>query len=318
MTSSLIGTGIIGIVIAAFSITMNSFQKSSRALAQKMEITQLQSNIKGRLADGSLCGCNLMVENLVSDPATSPYTDRSPSPTPTPGRGQGGQTSGTATGGAQIGDEDDDRPGWQEPGPGLEGFGQAVLQINVQNLQDLALPLESLQGRCPGSGPPQPIVQANQDVQNSLTGLAVTNIRVEGFQATATNLLSADIVIQFNPDRMVIGRKPMRIPITMQVTAVAGGMVNVNSCSTQEMSASAAPNSAPIPPTVAGDPGTQCRYGLNNGPLGITMYRGAGATNGGLSPTATPYRLCCLVGANRAFNQTLPPGELALACAAYL
>ncbi len=288
MTSGLIGVGLIGIVISAFSITMNSFQTSSRALAQKMEISQLQSNIKGRLADGSLCGCNLSAAQHA--------------------------TSGTATTGGQSGITYTDAPDDDEVGPQTT---QSILVFNPQTLTDLSIPMQTLFGRCANNAPSNPILRAGAPVDNTLTGLAIDRVNVENFRQLNGSLYAADIVVRFDSARMIVGRKPMAIQLSLQTSTAPGGMLTVNSCSTQDRPQNVV-GPAAIPPTLAGDPGTQCRYGAANGPVGVTLYRGAGANNGVQPANPTPYRLCCLTGTNTGFGQSYGANDINLVCAAYL
>ncbi len=245
MTSGLIGAGLIGIIISAFSITLNSFQQSSRALAQKMEISQLQANIKGRLADGVLCACNL------------------------------NHTAPIPNSGITADFQDDDRQGVVGSSADETGF---------------TLELRALYGRCANNQPSNPIVRTGEPVADSLTNLDVEEVRVVRFRRLSASTVTADLNVRFDSEGLVISRKPILIPLTLQ-TSVSGGTLRVLSCTTQEPPAPA----NGIPPALAGDPGTQCRYGGNpNGPTGLTMYRTA---------TEGLARLCCVTSVG-------PNGEL--------
>lgn len=240
MTQSLIGTALIGIVVSAFSITMGSFQQSSRALAQKMEITQLQTNIKGRLAAANLCSCNLQA------------------------------ATGTIGGTRQ----------------GMMGTGSFTLTLNT------------LYGRCNGTQTSSPILEADRPVPDSLTNLSVENIQVEEFTNLNAGLYTANLVVRFKAEGLVVGRKPLTIPLTVQTQGGSGGTVQITSCSTAE-ELSPGDLHGGIPGTLAGDPGSQCTYGGTKGPQGITMYTAPdpNSLRGGAAGYPTSKRMCCITAA---------------------
>ena len=141
------------------------------------------------------------------------------------------------------------------------------LTFDSTNLAAASITLSSLYATCVGNVPGNPIARTGLPLSPAVPSVVVSRIRLAGITATGAGGYRGDIQIEFDPDKMILLRKPAHVTIGFQVDATIPTQTRILGCSTSVSGAGGSGGGTFECPPLSVSP-VSAAYTLPRAPLG--------------------------------------------------